>query len=91
MMNSDVMNEQSARLATRIAAEQPNDRDARVRDLYLIALGRRPAETEVARAHAFVERYAPPQSGEAVVADSMAAWQALCRVILSSNEFLYVE
>jgi hypothetical protein len=25
------------------------------------------------------------------VADSMAAWQALCRVILSSNEFLYVE
>jgi hypothetical protein len=90
MMNSELMNEQSARLATRLAAEQPNDRAARVRDLYLIALGRQPAQTEIARALAFVDRYAPPplSNDEAAV---KSAWQALCRVIMSSNEFLYVE
>ena len=61
-----------------------------MRDLYLIALGRQPAQTEIARALAFVDRYAPPplSNDEAAV---KSAWQALCRVIMSSNEFLYVE
>jgi hypothetical protein len=90
MMNSDVMNEQSARLAARIATEHASDREARVRNLYLLSLGREPAEAEVARALSFVDRYSQAAPGQDPV-ETVPAWQALCRVLLSSNEFLYVE
>ncbi len=96
MMNSDVMNEQSSRLADRLAAEFPESPTSRVSSLYYAALGRVPAEVETARALAFVERYRTAVDvGGSVASDAAAqdaaAWQALCRVILSSNEFLYVE
>ncbi len=90
MMNSDLMEEQSARLARRIVAGQPGDPEVRLQELYRLALGRRPAEAEVARALAFVDRYDTPSSKNDEAAQH-AAWQALCRVILSSNEFLYVD
>ena len=57
MMNSDVMNEQSLRLAERLLAEHPDDLAARAKGLYAIAFGRLPTEAEVARALSFVERY----------------------------------
>jgi hypothetical protein len=56
----------------------------------LLSLGREPAEAEIARALAFIDRYSPPTTHEDQAAD-VPAWQALCRVLLSSNEFLYVE
>ena len=67
----------------------------RVRELYTVALGRVPSEQEISRAIAFVERYGPANATDptALAGDARCAtaWQALCRVILSSNEFLYVE
>jgi hypothetical protein len=90
MMNSEVMNEQSARLAARITAEHASDREARVRNLYILSLGRQPIEEEIARALRFVDRYSPATPGQDPI-ETAPAWQALCRVLLSSNEFLYVE
>ncbi|HVU87310.1 MAG TPA: DUF1553 domain-containing protein, partial [Pirellulales bacterium] len=91
MMNSEVMNEQSLRLAERLLAEYPSDRAARAKGLYMIAFGRSPTEAEVTRALGFVERYAREAAASGDAAADMPAWHALCRVILSSNEFLYVE
>jgi hypothetical protein len=91
MMNSDVMNEQSQRLAERLVAEHAGDRTARAKGLYEIALGRSPSEAEIARAVSFVERYPRGTTASGEAASEIPAWQALCRVILSSNEFLYVE
>ncbi|HEY2839788.1 MAG TPA: DUF1553 domain-containing protein [Pirellulales bacterium] len=89
MMNGDVMNEESARVAARLVADYPEDRTARVQDLYASSLGRTPTAPEIARALSFVDRYATElPSGENA---QCQAWQALCRVLLSSNEFLYVE
>jgi len=90
MMNSDIVEEQTSRLAARIVAKQPNDATTRVQSLYEIALGRAASDTEAARAAQFVERYQSTLSGDAA-ATELSAWQALCRVIVSSNEFLYVE
>ena len=90
MMNSDVVNEHSSKLAARLVAQQPNGGPARVRDLYYCTLGRAPAESEAVRALAFVDRYATAATDGASTGDVLA-WQALCRVLLSSNEFLYVE
>jgi hypothetical protein len=89
MMNSDLVDEQSSRLAARLAADHPDDFAARVKTLYSRALGRLPAENEVARALGFVDRYRAAAEDSAT--HDASAWQALCRVLLSSNEFLYVE
>lgn len=91
MMNSDVVNEQSSRLAARLVAQHPDDVAARVRDLYDCALGRAPAESETARALAFVNHYGTAAAADGASASDVLAWQALCRVLLSSNEFLYME
>jgi hypothetical protein len=91
MMNSDIVHEQSARLAARLSSKHAEDLQSRVMDLYASALGRPATEHEVTRSLRFVEEY------QTAIADNQAAeseaqsWQALCRVILSSNEFLYVE
>ena len=49
--------------------------------------------SEVARALAFVAAYRSDQAGRnAEPAEaSLRAWQALCRVILAANEFIYLE
>jgi len=100
MMNSDVMNEQSARLAARLIADQPENSAARVQDLYRKALGRAPSTADNARALGFIDRYtadlqttagSAAQPPEVQSQHATLAWQALCRVLLSSNEFLYVE
>jgi hypothetical protein len=100
MMNSDVMDEQSARLASRLMSAHPENAAARVQDLYASALGRLPTGAESARALAFVDRYtadlqnaqgSAAQTPDATVQNAKLSWQALCRVLLSSNEFLYVE
>ncbi|MBL9124224.1 MAG: DUF1553 domain-containing protein [Planctomycetaceae bacterium] len=91
MMNSEIVNEQSSRLAAQLLAGHANDPAARVGELYGMTLGRAPQQAETARALSFVGRYqASLESGDAPAREA-SAWQALCRVILSSNEFLYVE
>jgi len=107
MMNSEVMQQQSALLAERLIAEFPHDQAARVRSLYVTTLGRPADAAETSRALAFVDRYATVAQAEGPVPEGpvpegsvanapdlkapVQAWQALCRVVLSSNEFLYVE
>jgi hypothetical protein len=73
--------------------ERPDCDDAgRVRRLYEMAFGRPPTDAETARASAFLERVdAGARSGGARDDDRrLAAWQALCQVLVSSNEFFYV-
>jgi len=89
MMNSEVMNEQSWQLARRVITEQ-TDPAARIRALFALALGRAPRDTEIPRLLDFIDRY-PRVPTEGDQAGETVAWQALCRVILSSNEFLYIE
>ncbi len=93
MMNGKLMLEQTKQMARRLL-DQPELGDAeRVRWAYEIAYGRPPDERETSRALAFVrrieERVAPQQADPQE--RRLLAWQSLCRVILASNEFIYVE
>jgi len=68
------------------------DDAGRVRTAYLRCFGRAPAEEELARALEFVARYEQAQAGRADAAEArVLAWQALCRTLLATNEFIYVE
>jgi hypothetical protein len=81
-MNNELMHAQAAALAKRLAKLSPNSAK-RIQRAHLLALGRPVTEREVADAAKFITEYS-------AVADEAKAWATWCRVLLSSNEFLYV-
>ena len=72
----------NSRLAKRLAKLSP-DSAKRIQRAHPLALGRPVTEREVADAAKFITEYS-------AVADEAKAWATWCRVLLSSNEFLYV-
>ncbi len=74
MLNGDLVNEESAHLADRVATEAGPDPRARITRAFEIVLNRPPKAEELAKF--------------AAASESLAA---ICRVLLNSNEFLYVE
>ena len=56
-------------------------------------LGRPAADEEISGWTSFLERYQAADSVKADTKDArqIKAWQGLCRAMLSSNEFIYVD
>jgi hypothetical protein len=75
-MNSQFVIDQSAALAARVTANAPSD-DQRITAAYRFALQRDPTPEERRLAHDFIRGNA-------------AAWPAYAQVLLSSNEFTYL-
>jgi hypothetical protein len=91
MLNGDLVQEQTRGLASKLLVEHPDDSRARVTELYQRALARDPTEAEIDRALRFVGEYAAHSEASSPAGDpTLAAWQALCRVIFASSEFIYV-
>ncbi len=85
MMNSSLVEEASRHFSERLAREASDDDSERIRLAYEIVYSRPAAMEEVGSWDAFLDRY------ESAAGDRAAAWRGLCRVLLSSNEFLYVQ
>lgn len=96
MMNSRFVEQNSARLAAAVAAPPDLSPAARVALLFERVVGRKPSADETAGALAYVADYTP-SSDQAPATDASASqathagWHSLCRILISSNEFLYVE
>ena len=93
MMNAELTSVATRRWAQALLDDgQKNDVD-RVRAIFAGAYGRPPREVETTLAVQFVESYAKSITAEVTEPKERQtrAWQALCRAILSANEFLYVE
>ncbi len=99
-MNDPFFHEQAAMLASRL--QTAADNEARVRLLFRIVLQRDPVEREQTAAVSFLNHYTAQLSGERSSVNSReaedagesvesAAWQAYARILLSSNEFLFVD
>lgn len=106
LMNSDFILQQAGYFATRIRQEAAGDPARQVQSAWQLAFGRLPDEAETQRALAFLATQtapnppaAPPVAAGAnpSVATPAAAVAPidplvnLCQVLLSTNEFLYVE
>lgn len=85
MMNSRLVEEASRQLAERLANEAGDEDPRRIQLAYEIAYSRPADEKEADSWKAFLDRY------ESASGDRKAAWRGLCRVLLSSNEFLYLQ
>jgi hypothetical protein len=79
-LNSEFMKEQSASLAVRVRAAEGEDTAAQVRALYELLFGRTPELREIEAALAF-QAHRPPD----------AALPELAQVLLSSNEFSFID
>ena len=92
LLNNPFVHEQSQRLARHLIASA-SEPAARLRLAYLRSLGRAPTESECAQVRAFLARYEQGLAAEGVPAARRPeeAWAGLARVLLASNEFLYVD
>lgn len=85
VLNSPLMQAQSAALVRRLKAEAPDGVEGRVRRAYVLLYGRPATEGQVRLAVDFLTRGKP---GTPV---SDAAWEEYAQVLLGSNEFLFVD
>lgn len=90
LMNSKLIEDRSRQWAESLLADASLDDSARVRTIYERAYSRPPSERELDRALAFVVQVAQNPMLEASAA-KVQAWQSLCRVVLASSEFVYVD
>jgi hypothetical protein len=92
MMNGPLVVAETRHLADDLLRPETDDA-ARVQSLYRRALGRSADAAEVDIALQFVRELESNSVWQALspAERRRRAWQSLCRVVLSSNEFLYVE
>jgi hypothetical protein len=83
MMNSEFVREHASRFAARLMEQLPDDA-RRVEHAYLTVIGRKPEPAEIDQALT----YAAAMQKRT---DAAQAWQSLCRVLIASNEFLYIQ
>jgi len=94
LMNDPFVHEQAEGFARSVLSGAADDAE-RLDAAYLRALARRPADDERQRALEFLARYREAMAAEGASADdhdgALAAWSALARALLASNEFHYVD
>jgi hypothetical protein len=93
MMNSKLVREQTQQMARGLLDQQDRDDAGRVRLAYERSYGRKPTDAETARALAYLDRVVSLLAKEKLDAAErrLRCWQSLCRVMVSANEFIYVE
>ncbi len=93
MLNSDFVSQMAGATAGALLKPATRSDDHRIEQLYEKALCRLPSKKEVRHAKQFIKRYDELSVAQRMDHDAarQAAWQALCRVIFSSNEFIYLQ
>jgi hypothetical protein len=93
MLNSRFLDDQTAAMAKRLMAECPVKEAERIDRAYALAFGRSATPEELAEAEGFLKIYREQIGAETTNADEvdLQSWRGLCRVLLASSEFLYVE
>jgi hypothetical protein len=92
LMNNPFPRHQAEGLARRLLADAP-DQAGRVERAYALAWGRPPTSEEVETAVGYVRHYQDGLAKEGLAADhrEREAWSSLARILLTANEFLYVD
>jgi hypothetical protein len=88
-LNDPFFHAQAENVAARARAKA--DEAARLDELFRLALQREPTAKDRTTATAFLTRYTTLLPDAAPADRTKAAWAALARVLLASNEFLYLD
>jgi hypothetical protein len=93
IMNSKIVKDQSESLARMLLATGTEDAQQRIQRLYLQVLGRTAGEEELASCLAHLEKYSAALEENGIKGEErrLQSWQSLCRALLASNEFIYLD
>ena len=89
-LNDPFFHEQAERLSQSVLAANRSE-NARLHDLFQKTVQRPPLTSDVTWATTFLRSFDTGGTSEEQEETSRQGWQALARVLLSSNEFLYVD
>jgi hypothetical protein len=89
-MNDAFVHERAVKLSQLICGKASDDRQ-RIELAHRRLFGREPSEAELSDGVEFLKGYAEGLKEADAVKRSELAWAAYARVLLSSNEFLYVD
>lgn len=87
-LNDPFFHSQAAKLASRVMAKPEAER---LEELFRLALQRSPTKQDRDFATAFLDRYTAGLTDTPPADRAKVAWAALARILLASNEFLFVE
>src|SRR5262249_29675137 len=86
--NTEIPNERAQSVAKSLLDQKSMSDGARVEVAYTRILNRHPGKDEVDQALNYVAGFKRKFAGEK---SDQKAWQSLCRVLMSSNDFVYVD
>ena len=89
MMNSDNVHERALSLAKHLLGNQQSSNFTRIERAYLITLTRKPNLEEKNEALLYLNNY-PIKNSKGKIDSQLAAWQSFCRILITSNEFIYL-
>ena len=89
MMNSNNVHERALSLARYLLNKEKSSTLTRIERAYLITLTRKPNLEEKKEALLYLNNY-PPSVSEGKIDSQLAAWQSFCRILITSNEFIYL-
>ena len=87
-MNNPFLFKQAGVLADRV--ENEPDEQTKIVKMYEYVYQRKPSEAEIKLAEEFLHT-TPEKAGYAVTGEPITAWKQYARILLSSNEFLFVD
>ena len=90
MMNSENLYERSRSFAQYLLADGNYDDSGRVKRAYRITLTRAPTSPEIEQALNYIEKYPVAAGSESPEDARLDSWQSFCRILMTSNEFNYV-
>jgi hypothetical protein len=91
LMNGKIVHEQTRLWTVKLLADKKLDDAGRIRRMVAQAFGRPPSTREIARSLEFVSRMESEWARMKMADPRGQAWQSLARVLVSANEFVYVE
>jgi mono/diheme cytochrome c family protein len=91
LLNSSLADKASEALAAAIL-NAGSDEAVRIQEAYRLALGRAPTTAESTKVSAYLKKSAAAADPNAGIEHQpLLVWRGLCRVLLASNEFMFVE
>jgi len=87
VMNSEFVAERAGNLAAQLLADEALSEAERADRAYLLTLNRKPAPAEVDHALTYMARLREKFDG----VSEHEAWTSFCRILMASNEFIYVD
>ncbi|MBL8793672.1 MAG: PSD1 domain-containing protein [Planctomycetia bacterium] len=91
LMNGEFMNDQAAHFAERVRREAGDDPARQIERAFWLALSRQPTKDEIQQVAGFLRQQADQPGVKRTPAEAVrAALTDLCHVLLTCNEFVYV-